>query len=142
MPELLQRGPTSPPLGRVLFASPPGDGCEAVQKQLWTHSCDVVTAGLGEALWLWHLSAYDLVLIRAVPETGIELCRQIKADDPTQRVILLLDDNDDPRPYHSEADAVLCGEPSKTKLLAILAMVFSRRLRRALQGASLPANAS
>jgi len=114
-------------LGRVLFVS--GRGDDDLQRQLWGNCDEVVTAGLGEAMWLWPLSGFDLVLIeaRGQPETGIELCRRIKSDCRTQRVALLLGDRSGMLPHRFEADAVVSGAPSPKQLLAVFRLLLAQR---------------
>jgi hypothetical protein len=117
-----------PPISpHVLFASEPGDEFDSLQKALWVNGCEVVPVGLGEALWLWPMSGYDLVLIKAKedPETGIELCCHIKRECPAQRVALLLGDRAGILPHHFEADAVVSGTPSSTEFIAVLRLLLA-----------------
>ncbi len=116
---------------RVLFVSAWTTGESVVLRQeLLDGGYQVETTGVGEALWLWPLPGYDLVLIDATerPETGVELCRHIKYSSPAQRVALLLGDRTGTVPHHLEADAVWSGAPTPTQLLGAVHLLLAPSL--------------
>ena len=113
---------------RLLLASNRSDAKSlTLQQELSTDGCDVSTVGVGEALWMWPLAGYQLVVIDAKiqPELGIDLCRYIKHTSPAQRVALLLGDRTGMVPRRFDADAVLAGDPSTTQLVGILHLLLS-----------------
>ncbi len=129
--ELNQTSSAAQATRRVLFVSACTTGEPVVLRQeLLNSGYQVEAAGVGEALWLWPLPGYDLVLIDATehPETGVELCRHIKHSSPAQRVALLLGDRTGTVPHRLEADAVWSGVPTPGQLLGAVHLLLAPSL--------------
>ncbi len=114
--------------GRVLFAC--GDAssqiCE-VPLQLMENGYRVETVGIQEALWMWPLEGFDMLLVDATahPEGALELCRHVKASSSEQRIVLLFGDRTGAVPQRFHADAVLSGIPTRDQFLAVVRLLLA-----------------
>ncbi len=113
---------------RVLFVSACTSGERVGLRQaLLNGGYQIEATGIGEALWLWPLPGYDLVVIDATeqPQIGVELCRHIKNSSPAQRVAVLLGHRSGTVAHHFEADAVWSGAPTPTQLLGAVHLLLA-----------------
>ncbi len=113
---------------RVLFA---GSRCGAepceVREQLSEHGYQLEIVGIEEALWLWPIEGFELLLIDATsqPLRAIELCRHVKRSPASPKVVLLFGDRTGAVPHRFDADAVLSGTPTREQLLAVLHLILA-----------------
>lgn len=114
--------------GRVLFACG-GATSEvgALPLQLQADGYRVETVGIQEALWMWPLDGYDVLLVDATehPVGALELCRHVKAASSEQRVVLLFGDRTGAVPHRFHADAVLSGTPTRDQFLAVVRLLLA-----------------
>ncbi len=114
--------------GRVLFAC--GGATSEIGElplQLTADGYRVETVGIQEALWMWPLDGYDVLLVDATahPVGALELCRHVKASSSEQRVVLLFGDRTGAVPHRFHADAVLSGMPTRDQLLAVVRLLLA-----------------
>ncbi len=133
--------------GRVLFAC--GDAsseiCE-VPLRLMENGYRVETVGIQEALWMWPLEGFDMLLVDATahPEGALELCHHVKTTSAEQRVVLLFGDRTGAVPHHFQADAVLSGTPTRDQFLAVVRLLLAPQpaAKRAVPMKAPPARAA
>lgn len=117
------------PDARVLFVSTrtPAEPCD-LRQQLSDDGYVVETVGIQEALWLWPIEGYDVLFIDATeqPVGALELCHHVKSSAAHQRVVLMFGDRTGAMPHHFDADAVLCGEPTRDQFLAVVHLLLAR----------------
>ncbi len=114
--------------GRVLFAC--GDASSEICElplELMQNGYHVETLGIQEALWMWPLDGYDVLLVDATehPVGALELCRHVKASSSEQRVVLLFGDRTGAVPHRFHADAVLSGRPTRDQFLAVVRLLLA-----------------
>lgn len=113
---------------RVLFAC--GGATSEIGElplQLTADGYRVETVGIQEALWMWPLDGYDVLLVDATehPVGALELCRHVKASSSEQRVVLLFGDRTGAVPHRFHADAVLSGMPTRDQFLAVVRLLLA-----------------
>lgn len=114
--------------GRVLFAMG-GVNSEIgeLPLQLTADGYQVETVGIQEALWMWPIEGFDVLLVDATehPIGALELCRHVKSSSLEQRVVLMFGDRTGAMPHRFLADAVLSGRPSRDQFLAVVRLLLA-----------------
>jgi DNA-binding response OmpR family regulator len=113
---------------RVLFAlGGANSGIGEFPLQLTADGYQVETVGIQEALWMWPIEGFDVLLVDATehPLGAMELCRHVKSSSSEQRVVLMFGDRTGAMPHRFQADAVLSGTPSRDQFLAVVRLLLA-----------------
>ncbi len=99
----------------------------ALPLQLTADGYQVETVGIQEALWMWPIEGFDVLLVDATehPVGALELCRHVKSSSSGQRVVLMFGDRTGAMPHKFLADAVLSGSPSRDQFVAVVRLLLA-----------------